>query len=325
MSEEIKNVLIAGVSEWIFLYESYMKLSNRSKASGNLGPFVLDALNQYPQFTVSVLSRKGSKSTFPSHITVHHVAESYDEEELLPTLKGQDAVISLIRPGQQKEIKSLIDACVKAGVKRFIPGEFGSNSVPEAVREAVPWLQNKLNLVNHLKTKESDGLTWTSVVCGAFFDWGLTSNFLAFSLPTRTAVIYDTGTCHSRMTTLSTIGLAVAHLLRPPHYAASSNRYIFISSFSVTQNEILASLEKATGETWTKKHRSTAETRKSALQRAKDGDPNAVEENLTACHYSEIEGMDYEDEELWNERLGLPVEDVDEVVARVIKEESAKA
>lgn len=171
MSEEIKNVLIAGVSEWIFLYESYMKLSNRSKASGNLGPFVLDALNQYPQFTVSVLSRKGSKSTFPSHITVHHVAESYDEEELLPTLKGQDAVISLIRPGQQKEIKSLIDACVKAGVKRFIPGEFGSNSVPEAVREAVPWLQNKLNLVNHLKTKESDGLTWTSVVCGAFFDW----------------------------------------------------------------------------------------------------------------------------------------------------------
>ena len=35
--------------------------------------------------------------------------------------------------------------------------------------------------------------------------------------------------------------------------------------------------------------------------------------------------MDYENEELWNERLGLPVEDVDEVVARVIKGESAKA
>ena len=34
---------------------------------------------------------------------------------------------------------------------------------------------------------------------------------------------------------------------------------------------------------------------------------------------SDIEGMDYENEELWNERLGLPTEDVDEVVARVVK------
>ena len=35
--------------------------------------------------------------------------------------------------------------------------------------------------------------------------------------------------------------------------------------------------------------------------------------------------MDYENEELWNERLGLPIEDYDEVVARVIKEEKSKA
>ena len=119
-----------------------------------------------------------------------------------------------------------------------------------------------------------------------FFFRGLTSNFLAFSLPTRTATIYDDGTCRSRMTTLSTIGLAVARLLHSPHYAASSNRYIYISSFSLNQNEILASLEKATGKTWTKEYRSTAETRKNALERAKDGDAQAVEENLTACHYS---------------------------------------
>ena len=128
-------------------------------------------MDQDPQFTVSVLSRKGSKSTFPSHITVHHVSEDYSEEELLPILKGQDAVISMIRPGMQKEIKSLVDACVKAGVKRFIPGEFGSNSAPETARKAVPWFQNKLDMVNHLKSKEGEGLTWTSVICGAFFDW----------------------------------------------------------------------------------------------------------------------------------------------------------
>ena len=39
---------------------------------------------------------------------------------------------------------------------------------------------------------------------------------------------------------------------------------------------------------------------------------------------SDIEGMDYENEELWNERLGLPVEDMDDVVRRVIKAENQK-
>lgn len=34
--------------------------------------------------------------------------------------------------------------------------------------------------------------------------------------------------------------------------------------------------------------------------------------------------MDYEDEELWNERLGLPVENLDEVVERVVREEEGK-
>ena len=89
----------------------------------------------------------------------------------MPVLTGQDAVISLIRPGKQKEIRALIDACVKAGVKRFVPGEFGSNSVPETAREAVPWFQKKVDVVEYLKTKEKEGLTWTSVICGAFFDW----------------------------------------------------------------------------------------------------------------------------------------------------------
>lgn len=40
-----------------------------------------------------------------------------------------------------------------------------------------------------------------------------------------------------------------------------------------------------------------------------------------ACHFSDIEGMDYEDEQLWNWRLGLEREDVDEVVKKVVEAE----
>ena len=130
------------------------------------------------------------------------------------------------------------------------------------------------------------------------------------------------------MTNLPTIGLAVARLLSPTHYALSANRYIYIDSFIVTQNQILASLEKATGVSWKKEYRSALDTRKEGLRKVEEGGDKVLEgleENLVACHFSEIEGMDYEDEELWNERLGLPMEEMDEVVRRVIREEKGQA
>lgn len=52
---------------------------------------------------------------------------------------------------------------------------------------------------------------------------------------------------------------------------------------------------------------------------------DGLELNLIACHYSEIEGFDYEDEELWNERLGLEKEDLDEVVKKVVEAEAGKS
>ena len=128
-------------------------------------------MSEESQFTVSVISRKGSKATFPSHITVHQVSNEYAEDDLVPILKGQDAVISMIRPSMQEENKRLINASMKAGVRRFIPGEFGSNSASQSARDACPLFQKKLDLVNYLKSKEAEGLTWTSVICGAFFDW----------------------------------------------------------------------------------------------------------------------------------------------------------
>jgi len=56
-------------------------------------------------------------------------------------------------------------------VKRYIPGEFGSNSGSEAAREAVPIFVKKWEIRNYLVEKEREGLSWTGVICGAFFDW----------------------------------------------------------------------------------------------------------------------------------------------------------
>jgi hypothetical protein len=71
--------------------------------------------------------------------------------------------------------------------------------------------------------------------------------FMGFDLASHKALIYNTGCDTYSTTRLSSIGLAVKNSLLPANTAATANRYVYISSFTVTQNQILASLEKATG------------------------------------------------------------------------------
>ena len=89
----------------------------------------------------------------------------------MSAFKGQDAVVSTIAgPGIQTQT-SIIDAAIKAGVKRFIPAEFGSNTANQKAVELVPVFKGKEKITNYLKSKESEGISWTSLANGPFFDW----------------------------------------------------------------------------------------------------------------------------------------------------------
>lgn len=151
MAPSLKNVVLIG-------------------AGGNLGPHVLKALDD-ASFTVTILSRKSSKSTFPSHIKVHSISDDYPENELLEAFKGQDAVISTIAMSNNDQQYALIDAAVKAGVKRFIPAEFGGNTQNKAAVDLVPAFTLKIQVTDYLRKKEKEGLTWSALVNGPFFDW----------------------------------------------------------------------------------------------------------------------------------------------------------
>ena len=140
-------------------------------AGGNLGPTVLNALTSDPRFTVSILSRKSSKSTFPSHLTVHRVSDDYPESELVSAFKGQDAIVVTISGASAHKQKDFIDAAVKAGVKRFVPSEFGGDTVNEKALAILPQLYGKKKeVVDYLRGKEKDGLTWSAFVTGPFFE-----------------------------------------------------------------------------------------------------------------------------------------------------------
>lgn len=64
----------------------------------------------------------------------------------------------------------MVDAAVLAGVRRFIPSYWGNNAENKAVMELQSGLAAKAEIVEYLSTKESTGLTWTSVVPGLLID-----------------------------------------------------------------------------------------------------------------------------------------------------------
>jgi hypothetical protein len=70
-----------------------------------------------------------------------------------------------------QEQKSIINAAVKAGVKRFLPSEFSANTCSEVVRSLVPVFQAKQEVLAYLKEQESTGLTWTGLATGPLLDW----------------------------------------------------------------------------------------------------------------------------------------------------------
>jgi putative NADH-flavin reductase len=129
----------------------------------------LSALLQSKWFEVTVLTRPSSNSSFPTD--VHVVKTAYTEAELAKVFQGQDAVVSAVgAPGFQEQ-KTFIDAAIKAGVQRFIPSEFSSNTLSNAVRQLVPVFEPKKQVLDYLKEKEATGLTWTGLSTGPLLDW----------------------------------------------------------------------------------------------------------------------------------------------------------
>jgi hypothetical protein len=69
------------------------------------------------------------------------------------------------------EQKAFVDAAVTAGVKRFLPSEFGINGQSEAVKNLTPFFSVKQDLLDYLVEKEKDGLSWTGLITGILYDW----------------------------------------------------------------------------------------------------------------------------------------------------------
>lgn len=145
------------------------------QAVANLVLTILYSLLHHSCLNTTVLSREGSSSTFPLRVKV--LRANYNSIDSLKTaLRGQDVVVSLVAGSALGDQKTFIHAAIAAGVKRFLPLEFGSNITDAHTRAIVPMYESKVETVNYLKSKESE-ISWASIVTGPSFDWTLKVGF----------------------------------------------------------------------------------------------------------------------------------------------------
>ncbi|KAF5864194.1 hypothetical protein ETB97_008400 [Aspergillus alliaceus] len=251
---------------------------------------ILDGLIASSNFNITVLSRKESKASFPAGVIVRKTDHS--DPDLEAAFTGQDAVISALGATAFGEQQRIVDFAARSGKKE---------------------------LIEYLKTKQSDSLSWTGIATGLLFDWGLGNGFLEFDIANRTINIWDGGDKSSTLTNEKQLGQAVVSVLQHPE--ETSNKYFYVASAETTQNEIVASLEEETGAKWSAKATTTEEQVGEAVKKLGAGDFTGAFALVRVTSYGNIPGLraNYvKDETLANEVLELKLETVKDTVKRIV-------
>lgn len=215
---------------------SYQKIAIAG-ATGNLGPTIVKSLVD-AGFEVTVLSQSGNTSSLPSAVKTVKVDYS-SQESLVAALKGQDAFVSTIPKHDQQP--ALIDAAIAAGVKRFIPSEFGSNIAGNANTAALPVFAGKKTTQDYLKQKSNE-ISYTLISNGLFLDWGIQVGLLV-NLKGEPTRVFDGGNDKHSFTLLSDVAQAVVGVLKHPE--ETHNRAVYVQSAALSQNEAIEIAQKA--------------------------------------------------------------------------------
>ncbi|KAK6371339.1 uncharacterized protein PV06_04059 [Exophiala oligosperma] len=276
--------------------------------TGNLGSPVVGALLA-ANYSVTVLTRTGSTSTskLPKSPRLKVTEVDYSSvASLTEALKGQDVVVSTLASESTGSQNPLIDAAVAAGVKRFIPSEFGSDTTHPKSSQ-LPIYKHKVDTQRYLKAKaaENPGFTYTLVLNGAFLSWGVQVGFIV-NVQNHSATVWNGGDVPFSATNLETIGKAVVGVIK--HLPETANRPVYVQEALITQNQLIKYAREKDGVEWQITPKETARAYEEAmaeLAKGPDADiGSAMVGSLMSAIFDSSYGPDFSSH-LDNELLGI--------------------
>jgi len=183
--------------------------------------------NDNNQEELSLLSSGGAK--------IIECGDYSNKEKLIPAFSGCDTVVVAMRANAAiiREVEPIIlEAAVEAGVKRFVPDEFGCHTLCVEYGEGVLF-DAKKDL--HQKIFES-GLNWTFVYNGVIFDYML-PNFRMWEKITTFGDIDVTLTTHDLHDIVTVAAMAITD-------DRTKNKAVQICANQLSQKEMINMLEE---------------------------------------------------------------------------------
>jgi hypothetical protein len=146
-------------------------------------------------------------------------------------------------------------------------------------------------------------------------------NVFGFDPEKRTATLFDNGTGRFDSINITSLGTVVSGILtRPDEF---QNRYVYISDFVISQNDIFEALlktTKTTREDWSITYRTTDDLRKEGFEKIGKGNFIGALDLIFAAVFKAGIGSDFSaTRKLDNEALGLKQADLVESTKAVLE------
>jgi len=203
-------------------------------ATGNVGSPILTSLLE-AGFKVTVIARKEGK-TYPSGVSVK-IVNTDSVAAITEVLRGHDAVVDATSGPDPTLPGRIVEAAASAGVNRIVLSEFSVD--PEDPIARSPLVHHGKNQAfQQVKELAAKGkITWTTVSNGAFLDWNLRTGFINVDIRSKKVQYINDGTLPFPWTMLSSVGTAVANVLKMAQ--DTENRCLYISSVIKSQKQMV--------------------------------------------------------------------------------------
>lgn len=279
---------------------------------------------------MSAITRKDSDSSLPGGLTVKKV--DYDDPSSLSNaLQGQDAlVITMGRMAPGDTQTKLLDAAAAAKVPWVLPNEWSPDTASEGLVKDVFAFQPKPKARDHIR--ELGVSSYIAVTTGFWYEWSLAiPEAFGFDFANRSITLFDEGETVTNISTWQQVGRAVASLLSLPIKSESDakaclddyrNRQIYVSSFSITQKDMLESVLRVTDtklDDWKISREPVKERYAQGQAQFQKGDRLGFAKMMySRVFYPDDLGNFEKRNGLVNDALSLPKESIDEATKRAI-------
>ena len=257
------------------------------------------------------------------------VTVNYDDEEsLISALRGQQFLVLTLSVHAPPDTHSkIVQAAVKAGVPYIMPNSYGFDIFHEGIRNDIPRIPEQLE---HVLEIEKLGASYVNMVCGHWYEWSLIAfkEGFGFDFQNKQVTFYDEGKTKCDISTWRQCGRALAALLSLPEEGVSpaladwKNKGLYISSFKISQRDMLDSIHRVTGSTdadWKIDYEPAEKRYKDGWKEMEQGSRMGFAKLMYARAFYPNGGAEFESTRgLANEALGLAKEDLDEATKRAL-------